>query len=228
MKIRPVGQFYADGETDRHTWRRQWSLFATLQTCLKFVKVFLNNQVINIKSGTTYYSNTRPTSLNIMFVLEQDIVNIWIIMAAADTLQAYRPTQNYRVIFGQNLYRWQNELILFLKSSSLTFMRSGNTICWSFSIWAFHYSYILHQFESWSIIVCRSLQHPPTHKHTLTHTHGQVLQYGHTEWGGLPPQCLGATYSTHRPWLQTSNHFTGCLSTILLKGKWLRKSELEV
>ena len=66
--------------------------FATLQTWLKFVKAFLNNQVINIKSGTTYYSNTRPAFLNIMFVPEQDIVNIWTIMAAADTLEAYRPT----------------------------------------------------------------------------------------------------------------------------------------
>ena len=46
------------------------------------------------------------------------------------------------MIFGQHLYRWQNEWILFLKYSSLTFMRSGNIICWSLSIWTFHYSYI--------------------------------------------------------------------------------------
>jgi hypothetical protein len=66
--------------------------FRNFETCLIFVKAFLNNQVINIQSGTTYYSNTRPTFLNIKFVLEQDNVNILIIMATADTLQAYRPT----------------------------------------------------------------------------------------------------------------------------------------
>jgi len=45
-----------------------------MQTCLQFVRAFLNNQVINIKSVTTYYSNMKPTFLNIMFVLQQDIV----------------------------------------------------------------------------------------------------------------------------------------------------------
>lgn len=48
-----------------------------------------------------------------------------------------------------------------------------------------------------------------------THVHGQALQYGHTEWGGLPPQCLDATYSTQ---VQTTSLATSP-STVLLQAQ---------